>query len=183
MMPEISLNILDVAQNSVTAGSSLTEIAISIDNARDTLEVLIADNGRGMTPEQVENVTDPFFTTRTTRKVGLGVPFLKMAAEQTGGRLHIESAPGKGTKTRAVFGLAHIDRMPVGDISATMVSMIGPNPDKDFIFRYSVDDDGFILDTREMKEVLEGVPLNQPEVLRYISDFINENIDATGVRY
>ena len=183
MMPEISLNILDVAQNSVSAGSLVTEIVIGVDVAAGTLEVAIGDNGCGMLPEQAERVADPFFTTRTTRKVGLGVPFLKMAAEFAGGSFRMESQPGVGTRTRAVFGLTHIDRMPVGDIAATMVSLIGSNPDLDFVLRYRVDDNGFVMDTGEMRRILDGVPLCEPEVLGFISQYIDENIDALGPRF
>ena len=183
MMPEISLNILDVALNSVAAGAKLTEISLFADRAADTLEVAISDDGRGMTAQQAEQAADPFFTTRTTRKVGLGLPFLKMAAEFTGGSFSIESEPGKGTKTTAVFGLSHIDRMPVGDLAGTMTALIGPNPDIDFVLRYRVDGDGFELDTREMRRILDGIPLNEPEVLSYIAGFINENIDAAGARF
>ena len=183
MMPDISLNILDVANNSVTAGAMLTEIDITADTAADTLEVMISDNGKGMSEEQVMQVADPFFTTRTTRKVGLGIPFLKMAAELTGGSFGIESTPGKGTKLKAVFGLAQIDRMPLGDIASTMTALVGPNPDIDFILRYRVDANGFGLDTREMRNILDGIPLSEPEVLGYIAGFINENIDAVGGRF
>lgn len=183
MMPEISLNILDVAQNSVTAGSVLTEISVVIDNAADTLEVVVSDCGRGMTQELAQNADDPFFTTRTTRKVGLGIPFIKMAAELTGGSFCIESSQGVGTRIKVVFGLKHIDRMPIGDMAGTMISLIGPNPEIDFIFRYFVDDSGFIMDTREMRQILEGISLREPEVLEYITGFINENIDAVGARY
>jgi anti-sigma regulatory factor (Ser/Thr protein kinase) len=183
MMPEISLNILDVAQNSVTAGSVLTEIGVLADRGEDRLEVAIGDCGRGMTAEQAEKVTDPFYTTRKTRKVGLGVPFLKMAAELTGGSFHIESTPGVGTKVTAVFGLSHIDRMPLGDIAGTMIALVGSNPELDFILRYRLDENGFIMDTREFRQVLEGVPLSEPEVLRYIEDFINENIEECGPRF
>ena len=183
MMPEISLNILDVAQNSVTAGAALTEIDIRADRAEDTLTVFIRDNGRGMTEEQVRRVTDPFFTTRTTRKVGLGVPFFKMAAELAGGSFRIESTPGVGTETTAVFGLGHIDRMPLGDMAGTMTALIGPNPGLDFVFRYAVDDNRFIMDTRDIRTVLEGIPLSEPEVLSYISGYINENMDACGPRF
>ena len=180
MMPEISLNILDVAQNSITAGSLLTEINIATDRKADTLEVSISDNGHGMTPEQLEKVTDPFFTSRTTRRVGVGVPFLKMAAELTDGSFHIESTPGVGTKITAVFGLSHIDRMPMGDIASTMTALIGSNPDIDFLFRYFIDGNGFTLDTREMRQVLDGVSLAEPEVIQYIAGFINENMEGTG---
>ena len=119
MMPEIALNVLDIAQNSVRAEASLIQISVDVDEAADTLTITIEDNGCGMTTEQTARVTDPFFTTRTTRKIGLGVPFFKMAAESTGGSFSIQSEPGVGTKVTAVFGLSHIDRMPLGDIQHT----------------------------------------------------------------
>ena len=120
MMPEISLNILDVAENSVRAEASLVEITVSVQPEEDTLTVVIRDDGCGMTKEQAARVQDPFFTTRTTRKVGLGVPFFKQAAESTGGSFRIDSEKGKGTTVKAVFGLSHIDRMPLGEISAPL---------------------------------------------------------------
>ena len=183
MMPEISLNILDVAQNSISAGARQIQIGVSVCGTEDALEVTIDDDGRGMTPEQASAAADPFFTTRTTRKVGLGLPFLKMAAEMTGGSFKIESQPGKGTKITAAFGLTNIDRMPIGDMASTMTTLIGPNPDLDFIFRYSVDERVFVMDTREMRSTLDGIPLCAPEVLAFISEFINENIDALGERF
>lgn len=112
MMPEISMNILDVAQNSVRAGARLIGITVAVDEKADTLTVVIEDDGCGMSETQVRQVTDPFFTTRTTRKVGLGVPFFKLAAEASGGSFFITSEEGKGTKVTAVFGYRHIDRMP-----------------------------------------------------------------------
>lgn len=180
MMPEISLNILDVAQNSVTAGATLTTIKIAADSASDRLEASITDNGRGMTAEQVERVTDPFFTTRTTRKVGLGVPFFKMAAEITGGEFSIKSTPGVGTCTTAIFGLSSIDRMPIGDIASTMVTLVGMNPDIDFVLDYSVDNQGFVMDTREFREILGDISLSEPEVQSYITEFIREGISTCG---
>ena len=115
MMPEISLNILDVAENSTRAKASLVEITVDTDVAADTLTVVIKDDGCGMTEEQVAQVIDPFYTSRTTRKVGLGVPFFKYAAESTGGSFFIRSQVGVGTVVTAVFVLSHIDRMPLGD--------------------------------------------------------------------
>ena len=180
MMPEISLNILDVAQNSVRADATLTTIKIAADTAADRLLTSVTDNGRGMTADQVEHVIDPFFTTRTTRKVGLGVPFFKMAAEITGGSFSIESTPGVGTCTTAIFVLSSIDRMPLGDIASTMVSLIGVRPDLDFILDYSVDDKSFVMDTREFKAVLEGVSLGEPEVQKYIMEYITEGVRNCG---
>ena len=181
MMPELSLNILDVAQNSVTAGSALTTVSVAADTAENRLTIRILDTGCGMTPEQVQKVTDPFYTTRTTRKVGLGVPFFKMAAEMTGGSFQIDSTVGKGTAVTAVFTLDHIDRMPLGDIASTMTALIGPNPDRDFILDYRVDDRHFTMDTREFRSVLgPEISLSEPQVLAYIAGYIGENIAACG---
>jgi len=176
MMPELSLNILDVVQNSVRAGATLASVEITADTAKDRLTVVISDDGCGMTPEQVERVTDPFFTTRTTRKVGLGIPFFKMAAEITGGAFRIDSRVGEGTVTTAEFVLSSIDRMPLGDIAGTMTALIGTSPEMDFVLSVAMDGQGFSADTREFRAVLEGISLAEPEVLAYISDYINENM-------
>src|SRR5699024_1384129 len=116
------------------AGAKLITILVKADTRQDTLTVSIQDNGCGMTTEQISQVTDPFFTTRTTRKVGLGVPFFKYAAESTGGSFSIESEKGKGTVVTAVFGLSHIDRMPLGDISSTIHTLITCHPDTEFVY-------------------------------------------------
>lgn len=179
MMPEISLNVLDVSENSTRAGASLVEIRVTVSQADDTLSVVIADNGCGMTPEQVSRVTDPFFTTRTTRKVGLGIPFFKYAAESTGGSFRIESEPGKGTTVTAVFGLSHIDRMPLGDMNTTIHNLIVYHPDTDFCYTYTFNGASFTLDTRQMREILGDIPLNAPEVSQYISEFLKENQQET----
>lgn len=175
MMPEISLNILDVAENSTRAGAKLVTVTVDADVLNDRLTVLIGDDGCGMTPEQVSRVTDPFFTSRTTRKVGLGVPFFKLAAESAGGSFEIRSAPGKGTEVKAVFGLSHIDRMPLGDISTTMHTLIVYHPDTDFVYTYRYNGSGFTLDTREFREILGDVPFGEPEVSSYIMEYLTEN--------
>lgn len=177
MMTEISLNILDVAQNSVTAKASLTRISVRADTYKDILEVIIDDNGCGMTEDQLNNVEDPFFTTRTTRKVGLGIPFFKLAAESTGGSFNITSEVGKGTTVTAIFGLSHIDRMPLGDMTSTIHTIITMNPSLDFVYEYQIDDRKFSLDTREFREILGDVPFNSPEVSEYIKDYLKENKD------
>jgi len=174
-MLELSLNILDIAQNSVKAGAKLIAVAVEVNTASDTLTVLINDDGCGMTHEQLEKVTDPFFTTRDTRSVGLGVPFFKDAAESTGGSFNIASAPGAGTKVSAVFGLSHIDRVPLGDMNATVEMLVFYNTHIDFLYRYKVDGAEFTLDTREIKELLEGAPIDAPEVKDFISEFLKEN--------
>ncbi|GHU53828.1 histidine kinase [Clostridia bacterium] len=176
MLPEIALTILDIAQNSVRAEASLTEITVNADTSADTLTVIIKDNGCGMSTEQLERVTDPFFTTRTTRDIGLGVPFFKQSAEMTGGKFDIISELGVGTTTTAVYGFSHIDRMPLGDMVFTIHTLITCNIDKDFLFNYHIDDNSFALDTREFREVMGDVPLNEPEVSNYIKEFLDENI-------
>jgi len=180
MLPEISLNILDVAQNSIAAGAKVTEITVDIDSTADTLTVCINDDGCGMTPEQVRVVTDPFYTTRKTRKIGLGVPFFKLAAENTGGSFEINSEPGVGTKVKAVFGLTHIDRMPLGDMTFTIHTLVTLNSNIDFVYRYSADGRSFTLDTREFREILGNVPFNVPEVSDYIKSYLNENSEEVN---
>ena len=179
MMTEISLNVLDVSENSTRAGASLVTIQVTADKAQDRLTIIIEDNGCGMSPEQVLRVTDPFYTTRTTRKVGLGIPFFKQAAESTGGSFLIESEEGRGTRVTAVFGLSHIDRMPLGDMCATIHNLIVYHPDTDFCYTYTYNEASFTLDTREMREILGGVPLNTPEVSDYIMEYLRENQQET----
>ena len=185
MMPEISLNILDVAENSTRAGASLVEITVDADPEADRLTVTIADNGCGMTEEQVARVTDPFFTSRTTRKVGLGVPFFKYAAESTGGTFTITSQTGIGTTVIAVFVLSHIDRMPLGDITSTIHTLIVYHPETDFLYRYVYNGASFTLDTREFREVLGDGPFDTPEISEYIREYLAENKQETdgGVIY
>ncbi len=133
------MNVLDVAENSVAAGSTLTSITVEIDTAKRLLAVTIADNGKGMDEETVRRVTDPFYTTRTTRKVGLGLPLFREAAEATGGALHIRSQPGRGTTVRATFTLGHIDLAPLGDMTGTVVGLVQCNPKIDFVYRVVAD--------------------------------------------
>ncbi len=174
-MRELSLNVMDVAQNSVTANATLITISVSQSDKDDRLSIAIEDNGKGMSKEQVENVIDPFFTTRTTRKVGLGIPLFKMAAEQTGGSFSIESSLGVGTKLCANFVKSSVDMTPLGDINSTVRILIQCNPDLDFVFTHKTDKGEFTLDTRELREVLgDDVPLNTPDVLGWIDGFLEE---------
>lgn len=176
MMPEISLNILDVAENSVRAGASLIEIRVSVQTGQDTLTVVIKDDGCGMSAEQVEKVQDPFYTTRTTRRVGLGVPFFKQAAESTGGSFTIVSEPGIGTVITAVFGLSHIDRMPLGDINSTIYTLVVFNENIQFVYTYCYNEQEFVLDTRELREILGGdISFSNIEVSGFIKEFLASN--------
>jgi anti-sigma regulatory factor (Ser/Thr protein kinase) len=173
-MQELSLNVLDIAQNSVRANASLVTITVTQRTQDHFLEISIADDGCGMSEEQVAHVIDPFFTTRTTRKVGLGVSFFKMSAESTGGDFSIVSTLGKGTTTTASYHTDHIDMLPIGDMNATILTLITMNPDMDFVYQRSLDDKSFTLDTRQLKEVLEDVPLNDPEVALFIQESLAE---------
>ena len=175
MMQELSLNVLDVAENSVRANASLIQIGVEEDAAADRLTITIQDNGKGMTREQVETVIDPFYTTRTTRKVGLGIPFFRMAAQLTGGDLTIQSEVGAGTTVTATFGLSSIDRMPLGDINGTICALVQCNPDIDWVYTRSRDGREMTMDTREFREILGEVPLNSPEVLQFLRDYLTEN--------
>ncbi len=181
-MRELSLNVMDVAQNSVRAEASLVTITVDESDKNDRLTISIEDNGCGMTEEQVQQVIDPFFTTRTTRKVGLGVPLFKMSAEQTGGSFSIKSEPGKGTVTTASYVKSHVDMTPLGDINSTVEILIRCNPDIDFVFIHSTDNGSFTLDTRELREVLDGVSLDTPDVLDWIHAFLESLAELQAIR-
>lgn len=177
-MRELSLNVLDIAQNSVSANASLIEIELIESTQNNELLIGIYDNGKGMTPEQILSVRDPFFTTRTTRKVGMGIPLFKMAAEMTGGELTIESQVGVGTKVRALFKTDSIDFTPVGDMCSTIVMLVTMNLHIDFVYKRKVDDREFTFDTRQIKEILGDVPLNEPGITQWIKDYITENTEV-----
>ncbi len=180
-MKELSLNILDITENSVKAGASLTEILL--EETEETLTIVIRDDGCGMSEEIVKGVVNPFYTTRTTRKVGLGLPLLKMAAEQTDGSMTVESKSreeypeNSGTTVKAVFNKQHIDFTPLGDIISTMVTLIQGHPDTDFYFNHKISDKGVELDTRQLREVLEDVPLNSYEVISWVSEYLREQYE------
>lgn len=174
-MRELSLNVMDVAQNSVRAEASVVRITVTESDKDDRLTIEIADDGCGMTDEQVQQVIDPFFTTRTTRKVGLGVPLFKLSAEQTGGSFDIQSEKGVGTTTTASYVKSHVDMTPLGDINSTVKILIQCNPDIDFVYTCTTDNGSYTLDTRELREVLGDVSLDTPDVLEWITEFLEEN--------
>ena len=178
-MKELSLNVLDIVENSAKAGASLILIHIAEDETRLTLKV--SDNGCGMKEETLRGVIDPFYTTRTTRSVGLGIPLLKMAAEQTGGNISItsrhesEHPSSHGTEVIARFYKQHIDFTPMGDIISTVVTLIQGHPEIDFEFRHDGECFHVLLDTRQMREILGAdIPLNDPEILTWIAQYLKE---------
>ena len=175
MLPEISLNVLDIAQNSISAKAQDIRIVIESDTQACTLLFSIEDNGCGMTPEQVEAVIDPFYTTRTTRKVGLGIPFLKQASEASGGSFFIESEPGKGSVLKAVFRTDSVDCMPLGDITATIHMLVIYNETVHFIYTYTVNGQSFTLDTNEFRGILGDISFQEAEISEYILQYLTEN--------
>ena len=181
-MKELSLNILDITENSVKAKATLTEIDIT--ETADTLCITISDNGTGMPPEIVKGVENPFYTTRTTRKVGMGIPLLKMAAEQTGGSFKItsksidEDSVNHGTCVEALFNKKHIDFTPLGDTVATFTTLIQGHPDTDFKFTHIKGEKAVTLDTREMREILGDIPLNSYEVIKWAEEYLREQYES-----
>lgn len=177
-MKDISYHILDIVQNSIHAGASLIQILMDENPVKGTLELTITDNGCGMDAEMVQQVIDPFFTTSQKKKVGLGLPLLKQNAELTGGHFQLTSAPQKGTIVKALFYKEHIDMIPMGDLAMTMRTLVSANPGLDFSYRHQIGKSDFELNTDEIRKELEGIPLNHPDVLSYISDYIHTNQKA-----
>ncbi|MFA9391939.1 MAG: ATP-binding protein [Prolixibacteraceae bacterium] len=176
-MNEIALHILDIVQNSIRAGAWKIEVLISENKGKDIFELVIKDDGKGMDQEQLNEVMDPFFTTRTTRKVGLGIALLKQGVEQTGGHMEIESQKGKGTFLRANYLHNHVDRPILGDIAGTMTILIGANPKIRFIYTHQTPLSTFEFDTKEVLEELDGVPINDADILKALKELIEENLD------
>jgi anti-sigma regulatory factor (Ser/Thr protein kinase) len=172
---DLSLHILDIAENSVNAGATVIEIKIEKDSRADTLTIEVKDNGRGMDREFAAKVEDPFVTTRTTRKVGLGIPAFAQAARATGGAFEIESAPGEGTTVRATFGLSHIDRQPMGDLGATLLTLMIGSPKIDFRCTLRSDSEESFVSSAQIREILRDVPLSSPQAIRFLKGFLSES--------
>ena len=162
-MQELSLNVLDIVQNSISAQATLIEVGVCSETEKSLLTITVADNGCGMTPEQVQNVTEPFF---------------KMAAEMTGGGFEIVSQPGSGTKLCATFRTDSIDCMPLGDINETVYTLVTLNEQIDFVYTRRIDERMFTLDTRELRAILGDIPFSEPEVAAFIREYIASNAPA-----
>ena len=175
-MKEISLHILDIAENSVNAGAKKIRIAINENLYKDELSITIEDDGAGMDAATAARITDPFVTSRTTRRVGLGIPFFKAAAEMCDGELQIQSEKGVGTTIRVQFRHSHIDRMPMGDIENTLLNLLIGYPDINWEFEYTINNKVFSLDDKEIKETLGEVPLSDPLVLKYLRETLRTGI-------
>jgi len=175
-MRELSLHILDIAHNSIAAKAETLRIAIIEDIENDQLTIRIKDDGRGMDETTLKRVVDPFYTTRTTRKVGLGIPMFKAAAEQCGGEFEIKSALGVGTEIDAIFQHSHIDRVPLGNMTETIITIIMANIDMDLIYTHDINGHKFTLNTKDIKKTLGDLPINNMDVVIWLKSYINENL-------
>ncbi|MDP3058486.1 MAG: ATP-binding protein [bacterium] len=173
-MEELSLHILDLVENSVAANCTWVSVRVIENSIANSYIVEIEDDGRGMSAETIVRVSDPFFTTRTTRKVGLGIPFLTIAAEQCQGRVEIVSTIGKGTCVSAYFERDHIDRAPLGDIAGTLVAIIAMHPDINLNYCHQIDARSFCLNSSEMREIC-GDDLSHPKIVGWLMEYIAEN--------
>jgi len=180
-MRELSLHILDIAQNSIVAEAATLRIVIIEAKKEDRLTIKIKDDGRGMDEETVLKVVDPFYTTRTTRKVGLGIPMFKLNAESCDGSFELKSELGVGTELIANFRLSHIDRVPLGNLTDTIVTIALGSPKTDLILTHYVDDQKFSLSTKEIRRMLgDDVPLDNIDVVRWLREYVHENVAAIG---
>jgi hypothetical protein len=175
-LQDLSLHILDIVENSLMAGACRIEIRVGEDLEKDRLTIEIVDDGCGMDEGMMARVLDPFFTTRKTRRVGLGLPFLKEACRESNGELSLQSQPGKGTTVRATFQHSHIDRKPLGDIGETLIALIAGHPGVDLLYEHRKNRASFVLDTREIKKGLGSVPLNNSQVLSALRDHIRSGL-------
>ncbi len=176
MMEDIASHIMDIVMNSVTAGAKHIGIAVERDPRTAILSLTVADDGVGMDPETALKVQDPFFSTKTGRKVGLGIPLLKGTAETTGGSFELTSAKGTGTTIKAAFDCRHPDLPPLGNMRDTFLVLVVSHPDVDFDLHYSVDGRTFELDTEELKRELDDVPVNHPEVISFLGKYLDEHL-------
>jgi anti-sigma regulatory factor (Ser/Thr protein kinase) len=181
-MREMALHVLDIAENGINAGASLVEIKIKESKKDNLLTITIRDNGKGMAPEMVERALDPFYTTRTTRRVGLGLSLFREAARRCEGTFEISSRLGVGTEVKATFRRDHIDLAPMGDMAGTLVSLIVGNPGVDFVYEHHSDQGEFRLDTKEVKTELDGGDITHPAVLDFLGRYINEGIKELSLQ-
>ncbi len=186
-MREISLHLLDIAENSVAAQSRNICIEVDENLQSDLLTVSVTDDGRGMDAKTAQQVLDPFYTTRTTRKVGLGIPLLKLAAEMAEGRLSLVTEAGRGTKVEASFRHSHIDRMPLGDLAITFLTLLVSYPHIHWVFDYQVTDkdgrrDNFNFDDIELKAILGNMSMTEPDILKFVRGMFEEGIEALALQ-
>ncbi len=175
-MEDLSLHLMDIMQNSVAAGATYVEVEISVDKDRQKLTLCVNDDGRGMSEDTLKKVTNPFYTTRTTRRAGLGIPLFKDAAEIAGGMLEIDSKQGCGTSVTATFDIENIDRKPLGDVPETVVMSIMAYNDMEFHLILKNGESEYIFKTEEIREQIGDIPINDMQVLSFIREMLDEQI-------
>lgn len=181
MMRDFAMHIMDIVQNSLTADATKITVDITESVKCNILELVITDNGKGIPEDMLENVTDPYITSRTTRKVGLGLSLLKQHAISTGGGLQINSKAGEGTRVFANFELLHFDRQPMGDVAGTIVLLAAANPDLRFIYEHTTDFGKYTFDTDEVNKMLDGMSISEATVIRFLREMIEENLNKIKV--
>lgn len=177
LMKEIALHLLDIVQNSIRAKATQINIIIKEEVKKDLLTLVIIDNGSGMSSEMSAAIKNPFVTSRTLRKVGLGIPLLNQLCEECAGNLSIESRLGEGTKITARMQYSHIDRLPLGDLPSTMTTLILAKPDIHFIYEHNYESQSFCFDTDEIKKVLDGAPIDDLDIINWIGNYLKQNIE------
>ncbi len=178
-MRELSLHILDIAENGITAGADCIKIMVNEARGKeDLLTIVLEDNGGGISADKLQKPNDPFITTRTTRRVGLGLSLLAAAADRCEGNLEIESEPGRGTRVQATFRYDHIDRAPLGDMASTITTLIMGNPQVDFVYTHIIDSEDFVLDTRDLKEGKQDLSLTDPVLIFNLTRSIRNSLSA-----
>lgn len=176
-MKDLSLHILDIMQNSIRAEATRIELRIEEDTTKNKFIIEIIDNGKGVDEEVRKNITNPFTTTRTLRKVGLGVAFLKQICDECAGDLKIESQKNKGTKVTVTMQHNHIDRLPLGEISKTITTLIMAKPTIHYVYTHKYNGQIFNFDAKQIEDVLDGVAINNLEIIKWIEEYIERNLD------
>ena len=177
-MKELSLHIMDIAENGIAAKAALITVIVDEAVSKNAISITIEDNGSGVTPEMLARMLDPFVTTRTTRRIGMGLSLLKAAAERCDGSFDVVSEPGQGTKVTANFRYDHIDRAPLGNMATSIISLLAGYPEIDIDYTHMYDDNRFDFDTRGIREELGEVPLNEPAVLQHLKNAIKEELET-----
>ena len=173
-MEDLSLHILDIAENSIAAGAHNISIVVTEDSAHDLLIIEITDDGKGMSEEALKSAADPFYTTRTTREIGFGLALLKEAAEMASGGMQIQSTPNLGTKVRAAFRLSHIDRKPLGDMVETITALLCSSVEVNVLYVHARDGNRVVFDTREIRDELGSISLNSVKAINVIRGYLNQ---------
>ena len=181
-MREIALHILDVAENAIAAGAGCIRITVDEARVENLLTIIIDDNGEGVQTDRIGTLTDPFVTSRTNRKVGLGLPLLEAATRRCEGNLTIDTHPGKGSRITAIFRYDHLDRAPIGDMASTLITLIMGNTEADLVYSHRIGDNNFDLDTREIKEVLGPLYGADPVVMRRLKQTMDAQLKQIGLR-